>query len=95
MRKEGLKMDSKEKTKRIYHVTLDVIDDIKKVSEENDGDDSDFLPDDWMLENIKRAIKRFRKIEKELDGVYIANAKISIPYVDEKEGTILADDDED
>lgn len=78
-------MDSKKKTKRIYHVEIDVVDDIEKFIEETGEKSNDitFLPNNIMLIHIEKAIKRFGKME--VKGIYITNSEIRIPILNEKE----------
>ena len=85
MRKEGLKMDLKKKTKRIYHVRIDVVDDIEKFMEETGDKSNDitFIPDNIMLIHIEKAIKRFGKME--VKGVYITNSEVRIPILNDEE----------
>jgi len=65
--------------KKIYHIELDVIDDVEKFAEEAGDKSKDIgvIPEDIMFEHIKKAIKRFS--EMELFGVYLSNIKLSIP----------------
>ena len=75
----------KKKTKRIYHVEIDVVDDTEKFAEET-GDKSselDFVPDHVMLLIIKKAIERFGNIPS--PGVHITNSEIRFPIPDREE----------
>ena len=85
MWKEGLKMDSKKKTKRIYYVEIAVVDDIEKFKEEtgNKDDGTDFIPEHVMIPTIKKAIKRFGNIS--LPGVDVVDAEIEFSIFDAKE----------
>ena len=80
-------MVSKMKTKKIYHVSIDIVDDTEKFAEEIGwGDKSshlDFVPDHVMLSIIKKAIERFGNISS--PGVYITNSEIRFLIPDEEE----------
>ena len=69
--------------KKVYHVELDVVDDVEKFAEEagDKSEDIEVIPDDIMLLHIKKAVDRFVKME--LKGVYVTNVKVSIPLYGE------------
>lgn len=73
------------KTKKIYQVRIDAVDDIEKFRKDT-GDKSEhieLIPDDLMLLYIKKAVKR--SDEMRMKGVYISNSEIIIPILDENE----------
>ena len=65
--------------KKIYHITLDIVDDtVKFVKESGDkSDDIDCIPPDLMLEYIQKVIHRLS--EMQLSGVSVTNVKVTIP----------------
>lgn len=77
-------MDSKKKTKRIYHVEIDIVDDTEKFAEETGNKSSvlDFVPDHVMLLIIKKAIKRFGDITT--PGIYMTDSEIRFPIPNEE-----------
>lgn len=66
-----------EKKKKVYHVELDVVDDVEKFREEtgDKSDDLELVPEDVILRRIKEAVTRFG--EMELKGVYVTNASVT------------------
>ena len=71
--------------KKVYHVELDVVDEVEKFIEET-GDkskDIEVLPEDIMLVHIKRAISRFGEIGM-TKGLYMANVRITVPLYSEE-----------
>ena len=70
---------NKEK-KRVYHVELDVVDDVEKFVEET-GDKSEdigLMPDWEMLAVIRKAVGRFDEMPP---GVHVTIAKVIVPEV--------------
>ena len=71
------------KEKKVYHVELDVVDDVEKFLEEtrDKSGDIDVMPDWEMLAVIKKAIDRFDEMPP---GVYVTSAKVIVPMYGEE-----------
>ena len=70
-----------EKKKRVYHVELDVVDDVEKFKEESGdkGEDIEVLPTAVMIGRIEQAVTRFSKLRSQ--GVYVTNVEVTMPII--------------
>lgn len=75
---------NKEK-RRVYHVELDVVDDVEKFLEEtkDKSEDIGLMPDYEMLASIKKAIEKSNEMYPV--GVYVTNVKVTIPMYGKEE----------
>lgn len=71
--------------RKVYHVELDVVDDVEKFKEDAEyvegvNEDVELMSEDTMLKYIKAAIGRFDKMDSllSLNGVYITNVKVLV-----------------
>lgn len=73
------------KTKRFYHIEIDVVDDIEKFREETGikDDDIGFIPDYRLSVIIKNAIERFSNIP--IPGIHVTNSEIRITVLNEED----------
>ena len=78
-------MNSEKKTKRIYHIEIDVVDDIEKFRDETGikDNDIDFVPNYRLSVIIKNAIQRFSEIPT--PGIYVTNSEIRIAVLNEED----------
>ena len=74
-----------EKRRRVYHVELDVVDDVEKFKEESGdkSEDIEVLPTAVMIGRIEQAVTRFSKLRSQ--GVYVTNVEVTMPIYGEEE----------